>query len=147
MSPLENIIMTAHHIESQGRQPSLALIKRQLGTQFPMPLLIQGLQQYKSLSDLEKQQLSQHAMALDKQNHAHAETPHSSTTEQHATEAHTQQQVLQLTQQITLLKQTLGQLTQEHQALQVRVTQLEVRQKNQSNSNSEMPTGNNSPCK
>ncbi|RTR39238.1 hypothetical protein EKG38_10005 [Shewanella canadensis] len=50
MSPLEQVLAAAKSIATSGKTPSLALIKTKLGNSVPMPILIQGLQQYKSMS-------------------------------------------------------------------------------------------------
>ena len=50
ISPLENVLAAAKYIASTGKNPSLALIKARLGNNVPMPILIQGLQQFKSMS-------------------------------------------------------------------------------------------------
>ncbi|ACA87567.1 conserved hypothetical protein [Shewanella woodyi ATCC 51908] len=50
MSPLEQVLAAAKSITDAGKQPSLALIKTKLGNSVPMPILIQGLQQFKSMS-------------------------------------------------------------------------------------------------
>ncbi len=51
MSPLEQVIAAAKSIAIQGKVPSLALIKTKLGNTVPMPLLIQGLQQFKAMDE------------------------------------------------------------------------------------------------
>jgi len=50
MSSLEQVLAAAKSIATSGKVPSLALIKTKLGNTVPMPILIQGLQQYKSMS-------------------------------------------------------------------------------------------------
>jgi len=50
MSPVEQVLAAAKSIATSGKVPSLALIKTKLGNSVPMPILIQGLQQYKSMS-------------------------------------------------------------------------------------------------
>ncbi|WP_299787597.1 hypothetical protein [uncultured Shewanella sp.] len=49
MSPLEQVLAAAKSISGSGKVPSLALIKAKLGNSVPMPILIQGLQQFKSM--------------------------------------------------------------------------------------------------
>ncbi|ABV88217.1 hypothetical protein [Shewanella pealeana] len=58
MSPLEQVLSAAKKISDEGRTPSLALVKTKLGTSIPMPILIQGLQQFKSMSADDIKQLS-----------------------------------------------------------------------------------------
>lgn len=50
MSPLEHVLAAAKSVASTGKLPSLALIKTKLGNSVPLPILIQGLQQFKSMS-------------------------------------------------------------------------------------------------
>lgn len=50
MSTIEHVLATAKSIATSGKVPSLALIKAKLGNSVPMPILIQGLQQFKSMS-------------------------------------------------------------------------------------------------
>lgn len=127
MTPLEKIVITAHQIALSGKQPSLALIKRQLGTQFSMPVLIQGLQQYKGLSDLEKQPLSKQIHVQETQRSLDATQTNQSAIEPTSTETH--EKMLQLSQDVTQLTQALAVLTKAHQALQNRVDKLEADKK------------------
>ncbi|GGB62306.1 hypothetical protein K8B83_09450 [Shewanella inventionis] len=57
MSPIEQVLAAAKSIAINGHTPSLALIKNRLGSRFPMPVLIQGLQQFKALPKSEWQNL------------------------------------------------------------------------------------------
>ncbi|GIU13566.1 DNA-binding protein [Shewanella sp. MBTL60-007] len=50
MSPLEQVLSAAKKISDEGRTPTLALVKSKLGSNIPMPILIQGLQQFKAMS-------------------------------------------------------------------------------------------------
>ncbi|WP_299803337.1 hypothetical protein [uncultured Shewanella sp.] len=58
MSPLEKVLNAAKKISDEGRTPTLALIKIKLGNSIPMPILIQGLQQFKSMSAEDRAALS-----------------------------------------------------------------------------------------
>ncbi|MEI6858593.1 MAG: hypothetical protein V5788_02170 [Shewanella sp.] len=49
MSPIEQILATAKSISIAGKKPSIALIKTKIGSNIPMPILIQGLQQFKAM--------------------------------------------------------------------------------------------------
>lgn len=49
MSPIDQVLAAACALEASGKTPSLALIKSRVGNKIPMPLLIQGLQQFKSI--------------------------------------------------------------------------------------------------
>ncbi|WP_076408132.1 hypothetical protein [Shewanella sp. UCD-KL12] len=59
MSPLEQVLAAAKSIASKGKVPTLALIKTKLGNTLPMPILIQGLQQFKSMDSDAIKQLSE----------------------------------------------------------------------------------------
>ncbi|WP_260865087.1 hypothetical protein [Shewanella sp. KCT] len=50
MSPLEQVLVAARKLSLAGKPPSLALIKASLGNSLPMPILVQGLQRFKSMS-------------------------------------------------------------------------------------------------
>lgn len=54
MSPLDQVLCAAKQLSDEGKNPTLALIKTKLGISVAMPILIQGLQQYKSMSDADK---------------------------------------------------------------------------------------------
>ncbi|BAJ01185.1 hypothetical protein [Shewanella violacea] len=49
MNPLEQVLAAAKLLMISGKKPSLALIKTKLGNGIPMPILIQGLQQFKAM--------------------------------------------------------------------------------------------------
>ncbi|AQS37311.1 hypothetical protein Sps_02153 [Shewanella psychrophila] len=49
MSPIEHVLSAAKSVAMTGKIPSLALIKTKLGSSIPMPILIQGLQQFKAM--------------------------------------------------------------------------------------------------
>lgn len=57
MSPIEQVLAAAKSIANNGHSPSLALIKGRLGNSIPMPVLIQGLQQFKALPKSEWQNI------------------------------------------------------------------------------------------
>ncbi|WP_299495095.1 hypothetical protein [uncultured Shewanella sp.] len=123
MDPLDTIMITAHRIASSGKQPSLALIKRQLGTQYPMPVLIQGLQSYKAMSAQEKQALSQAILTFN-DSHIKQETNIHNFETAVPTPEKTQAAILQLQQKVASLTEKLAVLTQEHSALKETVTHL-----------------------
>ncbi|MCJ8301360.1 hypothetical protein [Shewanella sp.] len=56
MSPIEQILAAAKSLSIAGKKPSLALIKTKIGNNIPMPILIQGLQQFRAMdtSSVEK---------------------------------------------------------------------------------------------
>ncbi|GIU52147.1 hypothetical protein [Shewanella sp. KT0246] len=49
MSPIEQVLAAAKTIAMNGHTPTMALVKGKLGGKVPMPLLIQGLQQFKAI--------------------------------------------------------------------------------------------------
>lgn len=55
MTPIEQVLTAAKKIYNDGREPTLALIKTKLGNSIPMRELIQGLQQFKSMTEADKQ--------------------------------------------------------------------------------------------
>lgn len=58
MSPIDQVLAAACALDASGKAPSLALIKSRLGNKFPMPILIQGLQQFKSMPKAERERLA-----------------------------------------------------------------------------------------
>ncbi|MFB2727924.1 hypothetical protein ACE02H_10720 [Shewanella mangrovisoli] len=58
MSPIDQVLAAACALEASGKTPSLALIKSRVGNKIPMPLLIQGLQQFKSIPKAERERLA-----------------------------------------------------------------------------------------
>ncbi|WP_299005594.1 hypothetical protein [uncultured Shewanella sp.] len=124
MDPLDTIITTAHDIASRGKSPSLALIKRQLGTQYSMPTLIQGLQQYKAMSEQEKHALSQNIQILKNQ-HNENEITNALNHIDNPINTQIQEMMTQLQQHVSVLTTRLDALTQEHAILKEKVAQLE----------------------
>ena len=59
MSPLDQVLAAAHSLEACGKVPSLALIKTRLGSSLPLPILIQGLQQFKSMPKADRERLAE----------------------------------------------------------------------------------------
>lgn len=57
MSPIEQVLAAAKSIANNGHTPSLALIKGRLGKSISMPILIQGLQQFKAMPKSEWQNI------------------------------------------------------------------------------------------
>lgn len=59
MSPLDQVLAAARSLEACGKVPSLALIKTRLGSSLPLPILIQGLQQFKSMPKADRERLTE----------------------------------------------------------------------------------------
>ncbi|AVI64497.1 hypothetical protein CKQ84_00600 [Shewanella sp. WE21] len=59
MSPLDQVLAAARSLEACGKVPSLALIKTRLGSSLPLPILIQGLQQFKSMPKADRERLAE----------------------------------------------------------------------------------------
>ncbi|MCG9696127.1 hypothetical protein [Shewanella sp. Isolate11] len=53
MTPVDQVLAAAKQLLSSGKTPSIALLKSKLGNSVPMPVIIQGLQRFKSLSKSE----------------------------------------------------------------------------------------------
>lgn len=58
MSPIEQVIAAAKAIATNGHTPSVALIKSRVG-KVPMPLIVQGLQQFKAMPKSEWQTIAE----------------------------------------------------------------------------------------
>ena len=107
MSPIEQVLAAAKSISINGHSPSLALIKGRLGSRFPMPILIQGLQQFKALPKSEWQNLPE---LTD------IPTPDHDTDELAGP-------IVQLQQQIDTMQQVINQLTGRVSALEQQLSQ------------------------
>ncbi len=59
MSPIDQVLAAARSLEASGKTPSLALIKTRVGSRLPLPILIQGLQQFKSMPKAERERLTE----------------------------------------------------------------------------------------
>lgn len=59
MSPLDQVLAAARSLEACGKVPSLALIKTRLGSSLPLPILIQGLQQFKYMPKADRERLAE----------------------------------------------------------------------------------------
>lgn len=101
MSAIEHVLSAAKALSNSGKNPSVALLKSKLGNSVPMPLIIQGLQRFKS---------------MDKQELAHIGDPAqlASTTPE-----------LSIEEQLLQVSDELLQLKQEFATLEHRLTQLE----------------------
>ncbi|GGI80845.1 hypothetical protein GCM10007978_18380 [Shewanella hanedai] len=102
MSPLEHVLAAAKSVANTGKQPSLALIKTKLGNSIPLPILIQGLQQFKSMSP---------------ESIAQIQPPSSPLSQTDNTEE---------SSELDKLKHDFEQLKNAYQQLSIRVTQLEA---------------------
>ncbi|GIU08846.1 hypothetical protein TUM4641_23410 [Shewanella morhuae] len=59
MSPIDQVLAAARSLEASGKTPSLALIKTRVSSSLPLPILIQGLQQFKSMPKAERERLTE----------------------------------------------------------------------------------------
>lgn len=101
MSAIEHVLSAAKALTASGKTPSVALLRSKLGNSVPMPLIIQGLQRFKSM---DKQEL--------------AEINDSTQTTPATSELPMEEQLRQVTDELMQLKQEFA--TLEH-----RLTQLE----------------------
>ena len=103
MSPIEQVISAAKSIAINGHTPSVALIKGRVG-KIPMPLIVQGLQQFKALPKSEWQAIADFVAPEQKV----AEANEIASIEVIATQQQVmQQQVNELLQRVALLEQQL----------------------------------------
>ncbi|GGI74019.1 hypothetical protein [Shewanella gelidii] len=58
MSLIDKVLAAAKSIADEGKQPSLALIKARTANKIPMPILIQGLQTFRSLPEAERAKIT-----------------------------------------------------------------------------------------
>ncbi|MCE9787266.1 hypothetical protein [Shewanella chilikensis] len=111
-TPLEQVMAAAAAVAQSGHTPSLALIKARLNNKLPMPVLIEGLQRFKSLPESEREKLLE-------------DGPQQQETVPQQ-QAVTTVEVLR--QEISWLRQEQHQLKQEFAALQQRLAKLEGQQ-------------------
>ncbi|BDM65334.1 hypothetical protein NFHSH190041_27860 [Shewanella sp. NFH-SH190041] len=102
MSQIDQIVSVARFLQLAGKTPTIALLKSQL-KEMPMPLLIQGIQKFKSLSAAELAQISPSAA------HNEATSPAAN----------------QPSSELDELKQQLHRLQQAYDELAKRVAKLE----------------------
>ena len=75
MSPIEQVLAAAKTIAMNGHTPTMALIKGKLGGRVPMPILIQGLQQFKAIPKEQWQTLPDLGDALETTKQATNDSP------------------------------------------------------------------------
>lgn len=121
MSPIDQVLAAACALEASGKTPSLALIKSRVGNKIPMPILIQGLQQFKSIPKAERERLAAQSQPVIEETHTTDASP--------LTVATLAQQLAQLQQGIeqalALKNNEIMQLKNELIELKQRVSQLE----------------------
>ena len=121
MSPIDQVLAAACALEASGKTPSLALIKSRVGNKVPMPILIQGLQQFKSVPKAERERLAAQSQPVVEETHTTDASP--------LTVATLAQQLAQLQQGIeqalALKNNEIMQLRNELIELKQHVSQLE----------------------
>ncbi|ASF14971.1 hypothetical protein ACE02Y_02640 [Shewanella xiamenensis] len=121
MSPIDQVLAAACALEASGKTPSLALIKSRVGNKIPMPILIQGLQQFKSVPKAERERLAAQSQPVVEETHTTDASP--------LTVATLAQQLAQLQQGIeqalALKNNEIMQLRNELIELKQHVSQLE----------------------
>ncbi|MGL5472121.1 MAG: hypothetical protein ACRDCT_28755 [Shewanella sp.] len=125
MSPIDQVLAAACALDASGKTPSLALIKSRVDNKIPMPILIQGLQQFKSIPKAERERLAAQSQQVIEETHTAEASP--------LTVATLAQQLAQLQQGIeqalALKNNEIMQLTNELIELKHRVNQLELQGK------------------
>lgn len=125
MSPIDQVLAAACALDASGKTPSLAQIKSRVGNKIPMPILIQGLQQFKSIPKTERERLAAQSQPVIEETHTAEASP--------LTVATLAQQLAQLQQGIeqalALKNNEIMQLTNELIELKHRVNQLELQGK------------------
>ncbi|UJF23396.1 hypothetical protein [Shewanella sp. OMA3-2] len=104
MSPIEHVIAAAKAIAINGHTPNVALIKGRVG-KVPMPLIIQGLQQFKAIPKSEWQAIAEFVPNEVSENESQNSL---SLTEMAEQQNKMQQQLDQLMSRITQLEQALN---------------------------------------
>lgn len=121
MSPIDQVLAAACALDASGKTPSLALIKSRVGNRIPMQILIQGLQQFKSIPKAERERLATQSQPVVEETDTAEASPLTVTT--------LAQQLAQLQQGIeqalALKNNEIMQLKNELIELKQRVSQLE----------------------
>ncbi|AAN54667.1 hypothetical protein HRJ35_10030 [Shewanella oneidensis MR-1] len=125
MSPIDQVLAAACALDASGKAPSLALIKSRLGNKFPMPILIQGLQQFKSMPKAERERLAALSIPEVEEQKPTEPVPLSVTT----LAAQLTELQKGFEQAIALKNTEIMQLTNELIELKQRVNQLELQGK------------------
>ncbi len=115
MSSIDQVLAAARALEESGKEPTLALIKSRLGTSLPMPILIQGLQKFKSMPKAERERLTDLPESEININALHAKAPTLASI------------AAQLTQQQTYFEQAIGQKNAEIMQLKNELLDLKQR--------------------
>ncbi|QIR14964.1 hypothetical protein [Shewanella aestuarii] len=103
MSSIEQVIAAAKAIATNGHTPSVALIKSRVG-KVPMPLIVQGLQQFKAMPKSEWQTIPEFQAPVTQQ--ASQDMP--SIEELLAQQQLMVEQIEMLIQRVTSLEQVLA---------------------------------------
>ncbi|WP_434951309.1 hypothetical protein ACRWQL_17325 [Shewanella sp. HL-SH4] len=109
MSPIEHVIAAAKAIAINGHTPSVALIKGRVG-KVPMPLIVQGLQQFKAIPKSEWQGIADFVPTEELENKPQNNISLTEVAEQ---QHKMQQQINQLMARITQLEQQLEQQAEQ----------------------------------
>ncbi|RLV57872.1 hypothetical protein D5018_20260 [Parashewanella curva] len=107
MNEINQVLQFAKHLQSSGKTPTTALLKAKLGKTIPMPTILRGLQQFKSLSEKEISEL----------------VVENKASEQVSTKAN-----ISLEEQVKQLQNQVTQLQSEQTALLKRIEQIEKQQ-------------------
>ncbi|MCT8861860.1 hypothetical protein [Shewanella xiamenensis] len=116
MSPIDQVLAAACALEASGKTPSLALIKSRVGNKIPMPILIQGLQQFKSVPKAERERLAAQSQPALEETHTAEASPLTVAT---------------LAQQLALLQQGIEQTLalKNNEIMQLRNELIELKQR------------------
>lgn len=116
MSPIDQVLAAACALEASGKTPSLALIKSRVGNKIPMPILIQGLQQFKSIPKAERERLAAQSQPVIEETHTTDASPLTVAT---------------LAQQLALLQQGIEQTLalKNNEIMQLRNELIELKQR------------------
>ncbi|MGS0690834.1 hypothetical protein [Shewanella sp. 30m-9] len=117
MSPIEQVLAAAKRLDDEGKAATLALIKTKLGNSIAMPILIQGLQQFKSMSNEDKKALSA-LISTAKESDDNAALSHSEQANK----------ITQLEQEFSLLKGEFSVLKQQYSELKQQLSEVKTHQ-------------------
>lgn len=99
MSSINHVLAAAKAIALKGQTPNLALIKSKVGSHVPMPILIQGLRQFKAMSKESWVDITE----VEEPTHTPTQQPTISELQNKI--FHMQQQIDMLTERLTIVEQ------------------------------------------
>jgi hypothetical protein len=104
MSPIDQVLAAAKAIALNGHAPNLALVKAQLRSKLPIPIIIQGLKEFKAMPKERWASLADMDMSQAEDNAPHASNADLDVPQLLVTIQQLTQQIEQLTSRVQILE-------------------------------------------